>query len=1240
MQPYVFLNTLFVGFFAFAAIHYFLMWWMSRSERLLLYFSAHCLSFSGYILSLLWIAAARDPKAFLVGIDGRIAFGMAATVTTVWIVQLLTGIQARRYTWFVTISGGVIVFIHLFIFPLGGEVQEIYRAPLPWGEVVTVGCDAKRGWWIGPIYALAVSADLFAVFAGWRLGRRDKIGALLIFVASGGSMAAAVAGLFVDLLHSRLPYIGDLPYGTWVILIGIQISREYRRRSDALRESEERYRMLVDNQTEFVVKWLPDGTRLFANESYKRYFGLPDQECVGTSFLPLVAPEYREMIRRKIASLTPERPEAMEEHEVLKPDGGRGWQEWIDRGRFDVQGRLIDLISTGRDVTPRKQSDLALRRSEERYRLLTERAGMMVWEADVKTFCFTYVSDSAEQFLGFPAEEWYRSGFWEAQIHPDDRAAAIESCLSHIRLKINHRFEYRMLRADGRTLWVEDVVNLIVEGDEVVGLRGLLIDITARVEADAALRESRERFRGAFDHAAIGLGIVGIDGRWLKVNQSLCDMLGYEESELLEMDFQAITHAEDLAADLRLVRRTLAGEIDTFRMEKRYLTKSGRIVWALLCVSLVRGNSGEPLYFVSQIEDITERREAERKLLETSRANEELLALLETLHSEAPVGLTFVDSHFPVVRCNRALSEINGIPIERHIGRTVAEVVPELWPTLKPIYEEVRASQTASVDFEVAGITPAVPCGHRHWLTSLYPVRIGDEVIGLGLIVTEITERKRIEQAFASSEARTRAILRAVPDLMIHLDSHETVLDYSAPQPSVDGGCLVGKRLDDVFPTAVAAQFREHSAQTLAGRGPRHFEYQLDSDPRERKSYEARMALCGTGETVTIVRDVTERKQLEERLRHGQKMEAIGRLAGGIAHDFNNIVTVVSIYGKLMLETMSDDDPHRAGAQAILDAADRATGLTRSILAFSRKQLVQPVTVDLNEVVRQAQPLLKQLLVDEIRLTVDLDPQPCYVRIDRHQIDQVLMNLSVNSRDAMRDGGRLTIATRIVAAPGAEKSSCEDAAERRRVELIVTDTGTGIDEADKERIFEPFFTTKPAGRGTGLGLAVVYGIVEQSGGAIRVESRRGVGTAVSIDFPLSLSESSPLPTPNAPLAAASRELILVVDDEEPIRRAVTTILERSGYQVVAAAGCEDALRVFERRKDEIRLLLTDVVLPDGDGRGIAEQITATYGPFPVLLMSGYHDVGDESNRCGRLLEKPFTPETLTEAVRRSLDTAR
>lgn len=388
--------------------------------------------------------------------------------------------------------------------------------------------------------------------------------------------------------------------------------------------------------------------------------------------------------------------------------------------------------------------------------------------------------------------------------------------------------------------------------------------------------------------------------------------------------------------------------------------------------------------------------------------------------------------------------------------------------------------------------------------------------------------------------------------------------------------------------------------------------------------------------------DITEKRRLEEQFRQAQKMEAVGRLAGGIAHDFNNILTVIQGYTQLLMDAVDDDDALRADVRQISVAAERAAILTTQLLAFSRRQLLQPVVLNINEVVGEIAKMVQRIIGEDIDFHTILDPHLGNTLCDRSQLEQIILNLTVNARDAMPDGGKLTLETANVALSEEYTRTHAPVKAGQYVMVSVTDTGIGMDEVTIEQIFEPFFTTKEPGKGTGLGLATVYGIVKQSGGYIWVYSEPGVGTTFKVYFPrVEAHAEQEQPAPAASSSLHGSETILVVEDEEQVRQLTVDVLESYGYRVLAAASPTEAINIARHHSGAIDLVLTDVVLPAMNGRKLVERLEKISPGFQALYVSGYTDnaiIHQGILEAGTaFVQKPYSPRVLAAKVREVLD---
>ncbi|MEA5447468.1 response regulator [Leptolyngbya sp. CCNP1308] len=514
----------------------------------------------------------------------------------------------------------------------------------------------------------------------------------------------------------------------------------------------------------------------------------------------------------------------------------------------------------------------------------------------------------------------------------------------------------------------------------------------------------------------------------------------------------------------------------------------------------------------------------------------------------------------------------------------------------------------------------------------------------------EIAQRKRTEAALRDSEARYRQLFQAITDPLFVYDretlAYLAVNDAAVAQYGYSYDEFLTMTIRDVRPpedVPVLLKMLAQSGTSLEHRGLwRHQKKNGDIINVEISAYG--LTFAGRPACLVQARNLTEQKRLEEQFRQAQKMEAIGRLAGGIAHDFNNLITVIKGYSELLQSRIATDDPASELLGEIYKAGEQAGTLTRQLLAFSRQQVLAPQVFNLNTVVSNTETMLRRLIGEDVSLVTTLSSTLGQVKADPGQIEQVLMNLAVNARDAMPQGGTLTLATKTVHLDEAYCRTVADLAPGDYVRLTMQDTGCGIDAATQANMFEPFFTTKAVGKGTGLGLTTVHGIVKQSGGHIAVESTVGQGTTFQIYLPR-VAELVPevrSPARSRTLPQGS-ETVLVVEDEDAVRALEILILQRCGYRVLEAINGSDALHLVEQEPGPIHLLLSDVVMPHMGGRDLADQIALKRPDCKVLFLSGYTDdavIHHGVSEAGvAFLQKPFTPAALAQKVRQVLDGA-
>ncbi|HEV8370231.1 MAG TPA: PAS domain S-box protein [Pyrinomonadaceae bacterium] len=884
-----------------------------------------------------------------------------------------------------------------------------------------------------------------------------------------------------------------------------------------------------------------------------------------------------------------------------------------------------------------------LRRSEARYRDFFENAKDAIYVHDLSGR-YLMVNRAGEKLVGYSRDELLRMTVFD--LVPASHFALVGDSLKQ-KLKDHAQtiYEVELIKKDRSRLPIEVSSHLIYENGIPVGVQGTARDISERRCALEAVKESEARFRTVAVTAADAIITIDEDSIIHLVNPAAERIFGYTSEEMLGKSLSQLmperfrgAHHKAVATYLKTHSKQRSWEA----IELPGLDKGGREV--PLELSFAEYTRAGKCFFTGIARDISGRKRAEKALRESEER-------FRTLFENAREAIFTCDLSGNFTSINQAGEALTGFSREETLESNFARVVaPECLPIAREMLSR-KGSGDVATTYELELVTKQ---GRRILVeVSSRTLHEDGEPIGVQGSVRDITTQKRDEDALRKSEEQYRVLFDRNPQPMwvyeLQTLAFLAVNDAAVRHYGYSRERFLAMTVDAIHPhedvPALVEELSRIDGHCHLGEW-RHcvadgktISVEITADVIDFANRKAGLVL---------VNDITGHKIAEEALRisqaqlqQSQKLEAVGQLAGGVAHDFNNLLTAIGGYTDLTLRRLTDDDPLRSNLLEIKKVTNRAASLTRQLLAFSRKQILEPKVLDLNAVITDMFKMLRRLIGEDVELVADLSTDLGKVKADPGQVEQILMNLVVNARDAMPHGGTVTIETKNVTLDEGYAFHHVPMQPGDYTMLAISDTGLGMDKGTQSHVFEPFFTTKPAGKGTGLGLSTVYGIVKQSGGYVWVYSEVGNGTVFKIYLPRVTSKHH-IEKPKSLVVNTSygKERILLVEDEEIVRRMARMILENHGYSVLEALDVKDALRICLEKGKTIDLLLTDVIMPGMSGRVLSERIADLLPDLPVLYMSGYTD--DAIVRNGILdegicfLQKPFTRESLLAKVREAL----
>jgi PAS domain S-box-containing protein len=1056
------------------------------------------------------------------------------------------------------------------------------------------------------------------------------------------------------------------PVGAGLAIFYRDVS-ERRRAEESLRASEERLRLVIEGATDYAILTFDLDRRVTSwSAGAQATFGYCASEIIGLRYDVLFTPEdqeadvpAREVEKARREGLAPD----VRYH--LRRDGSCVFVNGTVRPLRDADGRELGFLKVARDETDRRASDDLLRETEERYRLAARATNDAIWDWDLTTDRVRW-NEAVQVLFGFAPEQVGPDGlWWKEHIHPSDRGRVLASIQAIIDgAKDTWVEQYRFRRADGAYATVFDRGTVLRdEAGVAIRMIGAMLDLTERKQAEERLQASEARFEAIANSVNQLIWSTRPDGYHDYYNDRWYEYTGVPPNSTDGEAWNGMFHPDDQERAWARWRRSLAtGE--PYHIEYRLRHRSGEYRWVIGRAQSVRDSKGRITRWFGTCTDVHDLKAAEAALRESE-------ARLKAVFDTVPVGIVMAEAPSGrIVGGNAQAERIFGHPVlpspdvesyrnwvSRHAdGR---KVEPEDYPLTCVI-----RGKSERAELEVLYHRGD---GREAWVRLIAAPILGDggSITGGVVASLDIDREKRaeaelrrlnetLEAEVADRTADRDRMWRLSTDLMLVARLDATITALNPAWQTMFGWKeeeLIGASfLDLVHPEDRSATIAE-TARLAGGNVTSRFEnrYRAKDGSYRWLSW---TAVPDEAFIHAVGRDVTTQKlaameleRAQDALRQSQKMETVGQLTGGVAHDFNNLLQIVTGNLEILQRNLPTDSPRlRRAADNAQTGAKRAATLTQRLLAFSRRQPLAPKTIDVNRLVGSMSELLHRTLGETIELETVLASGLWRVEADPNQLENALLNLAVNARDAMQDGGKLTIETSNTHLDRGYTAQNAEVVPGQYVAICVSDTGVGMDEATASRVFEPFFTTKEVGKGTGLGLSMVYGFVKQSGGHVKIYSEPGQGTTVRIYLPRllgSVEEDEEVIDFGAPEGSRD-ETILVCEDDDDVRAYSVQVLRELGYRVLEAHDGPSALRLLERQEGRVDLLFSDVVLPGGmTGADVAAAARRLRPSLKVLFTTGY--ARDAIVHHGRLdagvelVTKPFAYADLAARVRDLLD---
>jgi len=1014
----------------------------------------------------------------------------------------------------------------------------------------------------------------------------------------------------------------------------------------------ERYDLALQATKEGVWDWDISTKKLWQSVPMQILYCLPADEFIGDfdfndvndPWLQGVHPDDRhEFIRAMNDHLQSDAP-----YNVIAryrmPDGIYRWIRSTGQAIRNEDGKPIRMVGSDVDITDQVQSEEALRASEARLEKAQQTAQVGDWEFNLRTKKLTWSAETYRIFGTSPAEFHPTSEAFFEFVHPEDKERIRKAIDNIYRGEEQASYEHRIILANGEIRWVVQEIVAFDENSADADMRyGTIQNITERKLVEETLRKSEAQQRLLMDNMPALIAYVDADQRYQAANRVFEEWYEVPTSSIVGKTLAEVVGAENYEKIRHEVDRALAGEHVSYDRTITYVAGRTRDIRASLAPDF--GPEGEVRGYYALITDITDRNRAERELRESEERYRSLIEdQPEFVSRYKPDGtLTFV---------NAAYAAQHGMKPDEMAGMNIFNFVPERDKARVRRYVAQLGADKLSDSIENRVVLPDGTVAWQEWTDRVFVDDLG-QVSEIQAFGRDVTQRKEMEEALRDREQMLSEIFDTASVGIVVVDREGRFLQFNRAYQAMLGRTaeeLKSMTFWDVTHPDDHAGEAITFGNLLAGDG---VSYQIEKRYIHKDgsivwvSVNSARKSNAEGEIVgdiAIVEDITQRKEVEAQLIQSQKMEVVGQLTGGVAHDFNNLLTVISGSLYLLEGRTGEGEADDQLIERALRAVERGADLTQRLLAFSRTQTLRPDATDVAGLVSGMIEILHRTLGANIEIVTSQPDILWLCEVDPSQLENAILNLAINARDAMPGGGSLAFDIENVEFGGEHSPPPADTTPGKYVVLSVSDSGIGMPEGVLKHVFEPFYTTKEVGKGSGLGLSMVYGFARQSGGHADIESDEGVGTRVRLYLPhaIATDASSSEDKPADEIALATGETILVVEDNPDVRTLAVAQLSKAGYQTVEAPDAEAAMAVL-RHSGEIDLLLSDVVLPGGmNGASLAMKMRAELPGIKIVFMSGHTESAFENERISSLgfhfIQKPFGKPVLLNTIRRALVT--